>query len=247
VRDYDESTYGDGFADVYDEWYSDLTDTEATVARLAELAGDGPVLELGVGTGRVAIALAQATTAAVVGIDASEAMLARLAAKPGGDRVTTVLGNMGGRALPPGPFSLVYVTYNTFFSLLTETAQLECFSAVASRLAPGGRFVIEAFVPEDPPRRGSTVELRSMSAGAVVLSVSVSDPFEQRAEGHFVELVDGATVRLRPWAIRYSTPAQLDAMAAAAGLTLESRCAGWHDEHFDESSSHHVSTYARRS
>ena len=247
MRDYDESTYGDGFADVYDEWYSNLTDTEATVARLVAFAGDGPVLELGVGTGRVAIAFARATPAQVVGIDASEAMLARLAAKPGGDLVTTVVGDMTGRALPAGPFSLVYVTYNTFFGLLTETAQLECFSAVASRLRTGGRFVIEAFVPDDPPRRGSTVELRSMTAGVVVLSVSVSDPFEQRAEGHFIELADGAPVRLRPWSIRYSTPAQLDAMADAAGLSLESRCAGWHDEHFDESSSHHVSIYARRS
>jgi SAM-dependent methyltransferase len=247
VRDYGLSTYGDGFADVYDEWYANLTDTEATVARLVELAGEEPVLELGVGTGRIAIALARATAAPVVGIDASEAMLARLAAKPGGELVTAVLGDMSGRALPAGPFSLVYVTYNTFFGLLTETAQLGCFTAVASRLAPGGRFVIEAFVPDDPPRRGSTVELRSMTAGAVVLSVSVADPFEQRAEGHFIELADGAPVRLRPWAIRYSTPAQLDAMAEAAGLTLESRNAGWHDEHFDESSSHHVSIWARRS
>ena len=107
--------------------------------------------------------------------------------------------------------------------------------------------MIEAFVPDDPPRRGSTVELRSMTAGAVVLSVSVNDPFEQRAEGHFIELVDGGPVRLRPWAIRYSTPAQLDGMAEAVGLTLEARGAGWHDEHFDESSSHHVSMYARRS
>ena len=245
VRGYDRTTYGDGFADVYDDWYSDLTDTDATVARLSGLAGEGPVLELGVGTGRIAIALASATGAPVVGLDASEAMLARLAAKPASELVTPVLADMDGPDLPAGPFTLVYVTYNTFFGLLSEESQRRCFTEIAGRLTAGGRFVVEAFVPEDPPREGSVVELRSMTAGRVVLSVSVNDPAEQRAEGHLIELEDGATVRLRPWSIRYSTPAQLDSMASSAGLALLARHAGWQDEHFDESSSHHVSVYGR--
>jgi SAM-dependent methyltransferase len=252
VRDFDESSYGDAFADVYDEWYQGITDTSATVARLASLAGRGPVLELGVGTGRIAIPLAAALDASgasggsVVGIDASPKMLARLATKPGGERVRTVLGEMSGDALPPGPFSLVYVTYNTFFGLLTEAAQASCLVAVAARLAPDGRFVVEAFVPRDPPQHGSVVEVRSMAVDQVVLSVSVHDAAEQRAEGHFVELTEHAGVRLRPWSIRYCTPAQLDAIAEQAGLVLESRCAGWDDEHFDESANHHVSTYRCR-
>ena len=246
VRGYDVTSYGDGFADIYDEWYADLTDANATVARLGRLAGAGPVLELGVGTGRIAIPLAVATGTPVVGIDASERMLARLAEKPDGRLVTTVLGDMTGKDLPTGPFTLVYVTYNTFFSLLTDADQQLCFAAVASCLDVGGRFVVEAFVPVEPPQHGSVVELRSMTVDRVVLSVSTHDASSQRAEGHLIELTEANGVRLRPWAIHYSSPAQLDRMAAEAGLELESRAANWHDEPFDESSTHHVTIYRRR-
>ncbi|MGD9704944.1 MAG: class I SAM-dependent methyltransferase [Acidimicrobiia bacterium] len=245
MRGYDEASYGDAFADIYDDWYADLTDASATVARLGRLAGAGPVLELGVGTGRIAVPLAVATGVPVFGVDASEQMLARLSAKPGGDLVTAVLGDMTGTGLPAGSFTLVYVTYNTFFSILTDADQRLCCTAVASRLAPGGRFVIEAFVPVEPPQQGSVVELRSMAVDRVVLSVSIHDAASQRAEGHLIELTEGNGVRLRPWSIHYSTPEQLDVMAAEAGLELESRVAGWHDEPFDEASTHHVSTYRR--
>src|SRR5690606_28116695 len=123
--------------------------------------------------------------------------------------------------------------------------QAACFRAVAERLAPGGAFVVEVFVPEDPPPQGSRVDVRSMTADEVVLAVVRHDPEGQRAEGHFVHLADGQPVRLRPWAIRYSRPDELDAMAAAAGLVLLER---WEDvarRPFHDESPRHVSVYGR--
>jgi len=170
VRGFGPSSYGDAFADVFDDWYADVSDVPATVRALARLAGPGPVLELGVGTGRIALPLA-ATGVEVHGVDASSAMLDRLRAKPGGDRVTTTCGDMA-TALPAGPYPLVFVAYNTIFNLLTEEAQRACFAAVTSRLTPGGRFAVEAFVPDDPARSGSSVDVKALTADRVVLDVA---------------------------------------------------------------------------
>jgi SAM-dependent methyltransferase len=243
VKDYLPHSYGDAFADVYDDWYERMGDLAATVDTLRDLAGPGPVLELGVGTGRIAIPLS-ATGLEVVGLDSSEAMLARLRSKPGGEAVRPVLGTMPDQ-LPDGPFPLVFVAYNTFFNLLTDDEQSACFRAVADRLTAGGRFVVEAFVPEEPAREGSVVELRSMGADHVVLSVSRHDGATQRAEGQFIELTEAAGVRLRPWAVHYATPAQLDAMATSAGLRLDRRTTAWGGEPFTEHSDRHVSVYVR--
>jgi SAM-dependent methyltransferase len=242
VRDYDAATYGDAMADIYDDWYAEL-EVDAPVAALAALAGDGPVLELGVGTGRLALPLA-ATGLSVAGVDASEAMLAALRAKPGGDTVTTVLGDMAGDD-PLGPFTLVYAAVNTFFNLVDDGAQQACLAAAARRLVPGGRLVLEAFVP-DPDGHGDAVRVRSMSADRVVLAVSVTDVSRQTASGQFVELVDGRPVRLRPWSIKWCTPDQLDAMAAAAGLELEHRWADWTGADFTPDSARHVSVWRRK-
>jgi len=247
VERYTSSSYGDAFADVYDDWYRGVSDIDATVAlidRLASEAGRRSVLELGVGTGRLAVPLAQRGLA-VTGIDASEAMLERLRQRDPDGTVTTITGDMVGD-VPDGPFGAVLVAYNTLFNLTSAERQSACFAAAARSLTPGGSFVVEAFVPEDPPRQGSHVELRSMSATDVVLSVSTHRPGEQRAEGQFIHLVDGGQVRLRPWSIRYAPPAELDAMADAAGLALASR---WEDvtgRPFDPYSPRHVSVYTRR-
>jgi SAM-dependent methyltransferase len=242
VRDYDAATYGDGMADVYDDWYADL-EVDEPVAALAALAGDGPVLELGVGTGRLALPLA-ARGLSVAGVDASPAMLTALRNKPGGDAVTAVLGDMAG-VDPPGPFTLVYAAVNTFFNLVDDGAQQQCLTAAAARLVPGGRVVLEAFVP-DPDGHGDAVRVRSMSAARVVLAVTVTDVARQTASGQFVELVHGGPVRLRPWSIRWSTPAQLDAMAAVAGLELEHRWADWAGAEFTADSARHVSVWRRK-
>jgi len=248
VERYTAASYGDAFADVYDDWYRGVSDVDATVALLERLAGEassGAVLELGAGTGRLAVPLAR-TGLAVCAVDASAAMLDRLHDRDPEGTVTTILGDMVDD-LPSGPFGVVLVAYNTFFNLLSAARQAACFASVAARMSPGGSFVVEAFVPEDPPREGSHVEVRSMAATEVVLSVSTHRPAEQCAEGQFVQFVDGAPVRLRPWSIRYAAPTELDAMATTAGLVLKHR---WEDvagTPFVADSPRHVSIYRRAS
>jgi len=241
---YTAASYGDAFADVYDDWYAGVSDVAATVDLVAELAGaGGRVLELGVGTGRLAVPLAERGLV-VTGVDASRAMLEHLRVRDRQGRVAVVDGDMVDDQ-PPGPFDVVLVAYNTLFNLPSRDRQAACFAAVAARLAAGGHFVVEAFVPEDPPRRGTSVDVRSMTASEVVLSVSVHDPDEQRAAGQFVHLADGRPVQLRPWSIRYATPTELDAMAGDAGLRLAER---WEDvtrAPFDADSARHLSVYRR--
>jgi SAM-dependent methyltransferase len=242
VRHWSPSSYGDAFADVYDDWYGDVTTTSAAVATLARLAGGGSVLELGVGTGRLAIPLAELGID-VHGIDASEAMLERLRAKPGGDGVSLVHGNMA-VDLPAGPFALVFCASNTLFNL-PAADQDGCLAAVADRLAPGGRFAVEAFVPGEPSREGSSVDVREVTVDRVVLSVARYLADEQIAEGSFVELTEAGGVKLRPWVIRWSRPEQLDAMAAGAGLALEQRWSSWDGDPFTAESDQHVSVFLR--
>jgi SAM-dependent methyltransferase len=240
MQGYDASSYGDAFADVYDDWYLGISDVDLTVVELLDLADGGPVLELGVGTGRLAVPLAEAGLAGgvvVVGIDASAAMLERLEWRDPGKLVTTIHGDIR-YDLPDGPFGLVFAAYNTLFNLTDEDAQARCFTDV-------GRFVIEAFVPDDPPRRGDSVTVRSIAVDRVVLSISVDDPDHQSAAGHFVELTETGGVRLRPWSIRYSTPAQLDEYARAAGLALEQRWESFGRTPFGDDSTRHVSVYLR--
>jgi SAM-dependent methyltransferase len=247
MRGYDRQSYGEGFADVYDDWYAGVSDVASTVERMVALAGaGGRVLELGVGTGRLAVPMAEAGLG-VVGIDSSEAMLKRLRERDPNGSVTVVFGDMVDD-LPSGPFDAVLVAYNTIFNLLDEATQRRCFAAVADRLTPGGSFVVEAFVP-DPDTHAATptdVSVRSIAVDRVVLSVTVNTPDVQRAEGQFVEFTHAGGVRLRPWAIRWATPAQLDEMAAAAGLTLARRWEDMTTVPFDEESPAHVSVYAKR-
>lgn len=248
MEGYDEATYGDRMADVYDDWYGEITDTAACVERLRQLAGGGPVLELGVGTGRLAIPLAAQLVdrgSTVYGLDASAAMLARLGAKDPLHAVRPVLGQMPG-GLPPGPFGLVFAAYNTFFALPTAADQAACLAAVARRLAPRGVMMIETFVPgPDAADSADSVTVRSISVDRVVLSVSHADAETQTMEGHYIDITELGGVRLRPWSIRYSTPAQLDAMAAAAGLELAGRWQSFVGERFHADSPRQVSAYAR--
>ena len=247
MEGYGPSSYGDGFADVYDDWYRGLSDVDATVTALLDLAGSGSVLELGVGTGRLAIPLAAAgfdLGVTVRGIDSSAAMLDMMRVKPDAELVATQLGDMVDD-MPDGPFDLVFVAYNTLFNLAEPDRQAACFRAVADRLTPGGRFVVEAFVPDDPPRDGSAVTVRSMTADRVVLSVSIHHPAEQLAEGQFIEFTEAGAVRLRPWSIRYAPPSELDTMAGAAGLQLERRWCGFGDRDFRDGDDRHVSVWHR--
>jgi len=245
MRGYDRRSYGDGFADVYDEWYADVTDVEATVARIVELAGpDGRVLELGVGTGRLALPMAEAGLQ-VVGIDSSEAMLTKLAERDIDDRVESILADMVDD-LPDGPFDVVLIAYNTIFNLIGDGEQQRLFELVTTRLEPHGAFVVEAFVPDFGPDDGaSEVGVRSMAVDHVVLSVSVNRPDEQLAEGQFVQFSESGGVQLRPWSIRWATPRQLDEMASAAGLRLDERVGDMAGLAFTDDSTQHVSIYRR--
>ncbi len=247
VRGYDERSYGEGMADVYDDWYAGITPVADTVARMLDVAGEGGrVLELGVGTGRLAIPMAGAGLR-VVGVDTSEAMLAKLADLDPAGIVEVLCADMVDD-LPAGPFDAALVAYNTIFNLLDEATQQRCFRSVAERLRPGGCFVVEAFVP-DVERHASTpsdVSVRSMSVDHVVLSVSINDPASQRAEGQFVEFTESGGVRLRPWAVRWCTPTQLDSMASAAGFDQLDRFADMAGTPFDDDATSHVSIYRRR-
>ncbi|MDP9463320.1 MAG: class I SAM-dependent methyltransferase [Actinomycetota bacterium] len=239
---YTHSTYGDAFADVYDDWYRGLDDVETTVDVLAELAAACsalPVLELGVGTGRLAVPLA-ARGVEVVGLDSSAAMLAKLAENDHAGSVNTCIGDMVDDQ-PAGPFSLVFVAYNTFFNLLSEDRQQACFTSVAERLTPGGAFLIEAFVPE--PHPGSSVDVRSMTVDSVVLSVTTHNDAAQTAQGQYIELSESGGVRMRPWAIRYATVEQLDTMAAAAGFHVADRWENPSRTPFSVDSTRHLTVY----
>jgi SAM-dependent methyltransferase len=256
VDGYGPSTYGDRFADVYDDWYAEVSDVAATVERVAALAaeagpppgGDRPaVLELGGGSGRLALPLAAAGLD-VWSLDASEAMVERLRAKPGAEAVHAVVGDMAELALPGAPpFAVVLCAFNTFFNLTTAEAQQRCLARVADVLAPGGSLVLEAFVPPPDGEEAaavSAVEPRHIGLDEVVLTVSRLDPATRTVVGQHVQLRESGT-RLRPWVLRYATPEELDGWAGAAGLALADRHSGWRREPFDADAGTHVSTYRR--
>ena len=242
MDDYTAATYGERIADVYDGFYAHKTlDSGPTVDFLAELAGPGPALELGVGTGRIALPLAERGVE-VQGIDASEAMVARLRAKPGGDEVRVTIGSFADFALEDR-FPLVFVVFNTFFALTSPEEQGRCFRAVARHLTPGGAFVIEAFVP-DLSRfdRGQRVQATEIGLDEVRLDVSLHDAEAQVVESqHMVIREDG--VRLIPIRARYAWPSELDLMAELAGLRFRERWGGWGREPFAGSSQNHISVW----
>ena len=244
MRDYDASTYGDRIAPVYDEWVERLgLETDTAVELLAALAGGGPVLELAIGTGRIALPLVERGVE-VHGIDASEEMVARLRAKPRGSEIPVTIGDFADVAVP-GPFSLVFVAFNTFFALLTQDDQVRCFANVAARLADGGVFVVEAFVP-DLGRfdRGQRLETSDVDLESIRIHASRHDPVGQRVFGQ-TALVREDGIRFFPVELRYAYPPELDLMARLAGLRLRERFGGWEREPFTAASGHHVSIYER--
>lgn len=258
MEDYHPGTYGEAFADVYDDWYSDVTDTAACVAAVAGLAGGGPVLEMGAGTGRLALPLAAAGVD-VSALDASRAMLAALAAKPGAERVRSVLGDMVHPPLRPGAgFAVVLCAFNSLFNLPDVSDQRLCLQAAASLLAPAGRLIIETSLPgaghepagviagETGDYQVDGVDVRAIEADRVVLSAWQHDPVTQNIRGQMVDISAGG-IRLRPWQLHYRTTAQLDAAARDAGLELLERWADWGGGTFDPIlSTEQIAVYGRR-
>ena len=244
MRGYRPSTYGDGFADVYDDWYADVSPPAATARFLAERT-DGPVLELGSGTGRLAGPL-RAAGPAVVGLDASVAMLERsVLGHPG---VPVVAADMAELPVRDGSFGAVLVAFNTLFNLPSAALQRRCLTHARRCVRSDGIVVVEAFVPgAGADEATDRVDVVRLDADLVVLRVSRTDPERGTVSGHHVELRDGAPVRLRPWQVCFATPDVLDVLAAAAGLEVAERHAGWEGEPFDASSDSHVTVYRLKS
>lgn len=239
----EDITYGERCAAVYDEWFASADG--AAVETLARLARGGRALELGVGTGLVALPLA-GRGVEVHGIDASEAMVSRLRAKPGGERIPVTMGDFADVAVE-GSFSLVFVVYNTFFALRTQEEQVRCFRNVAERLEPGGAFVLEAFVPDVAGfSRGHNVSVITVAGDRVGLKVSEHDPVGQRIKSQHVVFVNNE-VRLYPVEVRYAWPSELDLMARLAGLCLRQRWRNWQGEAFESGGAKHISVYEKGS
>jgi hypothetical protein len=245
VKGYDPTTYGERIAHVYDEWYGqgEFPSTEPTVDFLAGLAGPGKrALELAIGTGRIALPLVERGVE-VHGIDTSEAMVAKLREKPGGERIPVTMGDFADVAVED-TFGLVYVVFNTFFALPSQDEQVRCFANVAARLDEGGLFVLEVFVPDPARFAGGRVSVSRVEADRVQLELNTLDLVAQRSDAqHLVIGPEG--FRLYPTSIRWAHPSELDLMARLAGLRLRERLGGWREEPFTAKSEHHISVYER--
>ena len=235
-------TYGDSFADVYDDWYPTVP---GCTEMLEELADGDPVLDLGAGTCAIAASLA-GRGHPVVALDASEKMLRRAQARMGAPvgEVGCQLVRADMSHLPfagRGSFGTVFISYNTLFNLTEVEAQDRCLREATACLRPGGALVMEAFVPAVDARRDD-VSVSRMATDRVVLTASRHDPEAQRVDGQHIE-IDASGVHLRPWAIRYATPAELDERLSRIGYDLTARYGGWRREPFDDSCDRHVSIW----
>jgi len=240
----DIETYGSIWAPFYDELFAD---SESEVRFLKAFAGDPPrALELAVGSGRVALPLSRAGVE-VTGIDISDDMIALLRAKPGGDGIEIIKGDFADVGVER-TYPLVYLPFNTLFALLDQDRQVDCFVNTARALQPGGRFVLDAFVPDMTrfDRYQTRMAVESIASNqAHAYELSIHDPIAQRVVSHHVRRhEDGSTVVL-PVTIRYAWPAEMDLMAKVAGMDLEDRF-GWYDRRrFTEQSGQHVSVYRK--
>jgi SAM-dependent methyltransferase len=243
LKEYGRTTYGELNAWRYDDLYGELMEKETrdAVQTLAELAADGKVLELAIGTGRVALPLA-ARGLSVSGIEASEAMVARMRLKPGGAEIPVAIGDMSETSIDDS-FDLIYLVFNTIFNLTTQEAQVRCFQNAARHLNPGGLFVIETVVPElcsytDGQRmKGSWAKIDSAR-----FEIAIHDAVAQTIAFQRI-LIDHSGVHLTPHLMRYAWPAELDLMAQLAGLQRQERWAWWDRSPFTAQSISHVSIY----
>lgn len=236
-------SFGPEVAERYDD-SSPRGDEDATVAFLEQAARGGPALELAIGTGRIALPLF-ARGIRVDGIDLSPAMVARLRAKPGGDRLAVTPGNFADVAVD-GSYRLIYIVFNTLFNLLTQDEQVRCFQNVAAHLTADGVFVVEGDLPGEwhQLRNHQYVDVEEIRTDAVSLDMARYDPVTQRLEETHVQLTN-AGVRLSPIVTRYIWPAEMDLMARIAGLRLKERWGGWSREPFTADSRNCVSVYGR--
>jgi len=242
--DHDDGYFGEQVADTYDESSAEMFEPnviDPMVDVLAELADGGRALELGIGTGRVALPLA-ARGVPVHGIELSRAMVARLRAKPGSDAIGVTLGDFATTKVD-GTYSVAYLVFNTIMNLTTQDLQVACFENVAAHLEPGGCFVIEVMVPD----------LRKLPAGQDVVPFHTSptrwaydlyDVATQQMSSNYITVAEGRG-EFRTFPFRYVWPAELDLMARMAGLRLRDRWEGWARQPFTSESDQHVSVWQK--
>ncbi|MGZ4380452.1 MAG: class I SAM-dependent DNA methyltransferase [Gaiellaceae bacterium] len=241
---HDDGYFDERVAARYDESAAEMFDPavlDPAVDFLAALAGSGRALELGIGTGRVALPLARRGVP-VHGIELSQAMAARLREKPGGEEIGVTIGDFATTTVE-GTFSLAYVVFNTIENLTTQSAQVACFRNVAAHLEPGGCFVVEVEIAELrrlPP--GET--FRVFHASETSWGIDEYDVARQGLVSHHFELVDGRAERVS-MPFRYVWPSELDLMAELAGMRLRERWDGWTREPFTSESRRHVSVWEK--
>ena len=243
MQGFGPETFGELNAERYDAFYDAqmATETQDSVEALAALANGGKVLELAIGTGRVALPLA-ARGLTVHGIEASAEMVAKLREKPGGQAIPVAIGDMADVRLGE-TFDLIYLVFNTIFNLTTQEAQVRCFENVARHLSPEGVFVLETVVPDfseyvDGQRmKGSWAELDSAR-----FEIAIHDRTAQTVAFQRIVISENGT-RLFPHFMRYAWPAELDLMAQLAGLKRRDRWAWWDQSPFTAESKSHVSIY----
>ena len=236
-------TWGEDVAAAYDRTSARMFEPavlDPVVDRLVDLAAGGAALELAIGTGRVAVPV-HGRGVPVTGIELSAPMVARLREKADEAAIPVVMGDMA-TARAPGAYALVYLVFNTISNLLTQDEQVACFRNAARHLEPGGRFVIELWVPDLrrlPPDRGATVEVSEPG----YLLVDTYDVLRQHVVSHHVRFDESRRARLGRSPHRYVWPAELDLMGRLAGFELESRHADWSGAEFTATSDSHVSVY----
>jgi SAM-dependent methyltransferase len=244
MEGYEAATYGERLGALYDGFEARSAGGGAeTVEVLAQLVGDGRALELGIGTGRIALPLSERGVR-VEGIDISPALVAQLRAKPGGDTIPVQIADFA-EVNVEGRFDLIFAVYNTLFFLLTQDQQIRCFANVAEHLSDTGNFVVEALVPDLTIfDRGQRISAPEVGLQQVWLRVTLVDTVNQRIDATNIVLAETG-LTLYPVAFRYAWPTELDLMARLAGLQLKSRWSSWDKQPFSADSKLHVSVYGR--
>lgn len=245
MKGYGTKTFGELNTERYDAMYEDMmvAETRDSVETLAELAGGGRVLELAIGTGRVALPLA-ARGLTVHGIEASETMVAKLRDKPGGSTIPVEIGDMA-EVCVQGTFELIYLVFNTIFNLTTQEAQVRCFKNAARHLSAEGVFVVETVVPDFSEYvDGQRMKGSWANMDAAQFEIAIHDRVAQTVAFQRIVISEDGT-RMVPHFMRYAWPSELDLMAQMAGLERVERWAWWDRSPFTADSKSHVTVYAR--
>lgn len=242
MEPFSASTFGELNAADYDDLHDPGT-TKETVSLISELAGDGSILELAIGTGRIALPLV-AMGHRICGIEGSPEMVEVMRRKPGGDAIDVTIGDFADVGVE-GPFDHVFLVFNTLFNLQTQEDQIRCFRNTARILSAGGTFLVEAFVPDlSGFGDGQRVQTKRLDRSSVWIEAALHDPVRQLLQMQRIR-IDENGMRLVPLPMRYAWPSEIDLMARLSGMTLVHRWGGWDRRPFDASSRMHVSFYRK--